>query len=87
MYYLYILRCWDDSLYTGITSNLEKRIKMHTGEIPGGAKYTRGRQPLELIYNEYIWDRSQATKKELAIKKLSKEKKLEYITFHKKKIH
>jgi len=79
MYILYILKCSDGSLYTGITNNLEKRLKMHQGELPGWAKYTRARLPVELIYSEKVWDRSEATKRELQIKKLSREKKLELI--------
>jgi len=79
MYSLYILKCSDDSLYTGITNDIEKRLKMHRWEIPGWAKYTRGRLPVELIYSEQIWDRSQASKRELQIKKLSREKKLKLI--------
>jgi len=53
---------------------------MHTGEIPGWAKYTRARLPVELVYTEQVWDRSQATKRELQIKKLSRQKKLDLIS-------
>ncbi|MCD5375343.1 GIY-YIG nuclease family protein [Candidatus Gracilibacteria bacterium] len=80
MYSLYILKCSDNTLYTGITNNLEKRLKMHAGEIPGGAKYTRARLPVELVYSEEVGDRSEATKRELQVKKLSREKKLELIS-------
>jgi len=79
MYSLYILKCSDNSLYTGITNNLEKRLKMHNWEISGWAKYTRARLPVELVYTEQIWDRSEATKRELQVKKLSRDKKLELI--------
>jgi len=79
MYCLYILKCSDDSLYTGITTDIEKRLKMHNGELPWGAKYTRARSPVELVYSQDVWDRSQATKKELQIKKLSRKEKLELI--------
>lgn len=79
MYFLYILKCSDESLYTGITTDLEKRIKMHNGELPGWAKYTSGRRPVELVYSESAWDRSQATKRELQVKKLSKWEKLQLI--------
>ena len=79
VYILYILRCADDTLYTGITNNLEKRLKMHAWEIPGGAKYTLGRNPVKLVYQEEVWDRSTATKRELQIKKLSRGKKLKLI--------
>lgn len=79
MYTLYILKCSDDSLYTGITNDLEKRLQMHRWEISGGAKYTRGRLPVELVYQEEVWNRSEATKRELEVKKLSREEKLALI--------
>lgn len=83
MYSLYILKCSDNSLYTGITNNLEKRLKMHNWEIPGWAKYTRARLPVELVYCEEVWDRSEATKREIQVKKFTRLKKLEII--HEKK--
>lgn len=52
---------------------------MHNWEIPGWAKYTRARLPVELLYSEEVWDRSEATKREIQVKKLSREKKLELI--------
>jgi len=79
MYSLYILKCSDNTLYTWITNNLDKRIKMHNWEIPGWAKYTRSRIPVEIVYSEDVWDRSEATKRELQVKKLSRQKKLELI--------
>ena len=70
---LYILRCGDGTLYTGITTDVEKRLEAHrTGK---GAKYTRGRGPLELAYREECGDHSAALKRELEIKKLSREEK------------
>ena len=73
-WYLYILRCRDDSLYTGITTDVEKRLEMHrSGK---GAKYTRGRAPLELVYREECGDHSQALKRELEIKALTRKEKL-----------
>ena len=70
---LYILRCGDGTLYTGITTDVEKRLEAHrTGK---GAKYTRGRGPLELVYREECGDHSTALKRELEIKKLSREEK------------
>jgi putative endonuclease len=70
----YLLQCSDDSLYCGITNNLEKRIALHNaGE---GAKYTRGRLPVELLYNELCIDKSSALKREIQIKKLSRQAKL-----------
>ena len=70
---LYILRCGDGSLYTGITTDVEKRLEPHrSGK---GAKYTRGRGPLELVYREECGDHSAALKRELEIKKLPREEK------------
>lgn len=74
---LYILRCRDGSLYTGITTDVQARLEAHrSGK---GAKYTRGRAPLELVYTEQCGDHSAALKRELAIKNLPKAKKLELI--------
>lgn len=70
---LYILRCADGSLYTGITTDVEKRLETHrSGK---GAKYTRGRGPLELVYSEECGDHSAALKREHEIKKLSRQEK------------
>ena len=72
-WYLYILRCKDDTLYTGITTDVEKRLEAHrSGK---GAKYTRGRGPLELVYRECCENHSEALKREAKIKKLSREAK------------
>ena len=70
---LYILRCGDGSLYTGITTDVEKRLETHrSGK---GAKYTRGRGPLTLVYREICGDHSAALKREAEIKKLSRQEK------------
>ena len=72
-WYLYILRCGDGTLYTGITTDVEKRLEAHrTGK---GAKYTRGRSPLELVYRECCDSHSHALKREAAVKKLSRQEK------------
>lgn len=71
---VYILQCRDGTLYTGITNDLTKRIAAH--EQGQGAKYTRGRAPFNLIYQEAFKNRSDATKREFAIKKLSRQNKL-----------
>ena len=72
-WYLYILRCKDDTLYTGITTDVEKRLEAHrTGK---GAKYTRGRCPLELVYREECGEHSTALRREWEIKKLHREEK------------
>ena len=76
---VYILRCADDSLYTGITNDIEKRLQQHNGEQKNGAKYTRSRQPVTLVYSESTGSRSSASKRESAIKSLSRLKKQELI--------
>lgn len=74
---LYILRCRDGSLYTGITTDVEKRFEAHNSG--KGAKYTRGRGPLELVYREECGDHSAALKRELEIKALSRDQKMKLI--------
>lgn len=74
MNYVYILRCNDDSLYTGWTNNLEKRFKAHSSG--KGAKYTKARLPVELVYYEEFEDKISAMKREYEIKKLSRREKL-----------
>ena len=77
VWYLYILRCGDDTLYTGITIDVEKRLEQHrSGK---GAKYTRGRGPLELVYRETCDSHSDALKRELEMKKMSRQEKLRFI--------
>ena len=74
IWYLYILRCRDGSLYTGITNDVSKRLEAHrTGK---GAKYTRGRGPLELVYREECGDHSAALHRELEVKAMTREEKL-----------
>ena len=75
---LYILQCSDGSLYTGITYDLERRLKAH--RCGKGAKYTRGRGPLELVYQEHCESHSHALRREYAIKQLSREEKLRLIS-------
>ena len=77
MEYVYIIRCGDGSLYTGWTNNLEKRFKAH--QAGKGAKYTRGRGPLELVHVEVFDERLEAQKRERAIKRLTRAQKLELI--------
>ncbi len=77
VWYVYILRCRDGSLYCGIANDVAARLEVHrSGK---GAKYTRGRGPLELVYTEECADKSTALKRELEIKAMSREKKLELI--------
>ena len=72
--FVYMLRCKDGSLYTGWTNDLEHRLAMHNSG--RGAKYTRGRGPLELVYSEELPDKEAALRRECAIKKLRREQKL-----------
>ncbi len=75
--YCYILECSDGSLYTGWTTDLERRLKRHNAG--RASKYTRLRRPVQLVYAERLPDRSAAQKRELAIKRLSRAKKLSLI--------
>lgn len=71
---VYILRCSDGTLYTGITTDVQRRIAEHNGS-EKGAKYTRARRPVSLVYEQHAPDRSEAAKLESAIKKLDKKGK------------
>jgi len=74
-YFVYMVRCADGSLYTGITLNPQDRIKQHNGEAAGGAKYTRSRQPVALVYLEKCPTKKVAFKREGEIKALTKAQK------------
>ena len=79
MYYVYIVKCADDTLYTGIATELERRIEEHNTS-DKGAKYTRVRRPVALVYQEEYPDRSAASKREYEIKKkMSRVEKLRLI--------
>lgn len=77
MNYTYIVKCSDGSLYTGWTNNLEKRIKDHNAG--RGAKYTKARRPVVLVYNEEFPTKQEAMKREWEIKRLSRKEKLSMI--------
>jgi len=77
-WHLYIVRCSDNSLYTGITTDLERRVLEHNTSNKG-SKYTKTRRPVELVYNETYQDRSTSSKRESEIKKLSRGDKLKMI--------
>ena len=74
-WYVYILKCSDGSLYTGITVDLDRRLDEHNNS-KKGAKYTRARRPVQMMYSETYENRSLAAKRESAIKKLSRSEKL-----------
>ena len=72
-WYVYILRCGDGSLYTGISPDVEARLQAH--HAGKGARYTRGRGPFELVYQEPAGTQDEATRRERAIKRLTRDKK------------
>jgi len=76
-WWLYILLCGDGTLYVGITTNIENRISKH--QSGKGAKYTRGRGPFQLLYNELVGDKSEASKREFHIKHMSRHEKMDLI--------
>jgi putative endonuclease len=77
MVYVYILKCSDGSLYTGWTNDLEKRLAAHNAGT--ASKCTRPRRPVKLVYSETVESKSEALKREIAIKKLTREQKVKLI--------
>ena len=77
MYFVYLLRCGDGTLYTGCTNDLRRRLAVHNAG--KGAKYTRSRLPVSLVYWESLPDKSSALRRESAIKRLSRAQKLSLI--------
>lgn len=73
---VYILKCSDGTLYIGKTTDLEKRLKQHNGELKGGAKYTRARNPVQLAYNETFSDHKSCAQREYELKQLSRSEKI-----------
>ena len=78
-WYVYILRCADGSLYTGVTTDTERRVTEHNQSDRLGAKYTRVRRPVSLVYRELCSNRSAACKREAQIKALSRAAKLKLL--------
>lgn len=76
-WFVYLLRCGDGTLYTGYTDDVERRLSVH--QSGKGAKYTRSRLPVELVYREELPDKSAALRREAAIKKLTRSEKLRLI--------
>lgn len=85
MHFVYILSCADGTLYTGYTTELDKRLAEHNGigdtktATSAGAKYTRGRRPVKLVYSEKFKNRSEAMQREYVIKCLTRREKIEMI--------
>lgn len=84
MWYVYILKCADKTFYTGITKDPDKRVKEHNSSVLG-AKYTRGRRPVKLVYTCKRKDKSRALKEECRIKKLPRIEKFKVVNLYKSK--
>ena len=74
-HWTYMVQCADGSLYTGWTTDIERRLKAHNGQIPGGAKYTAGRRPVSLAWCQSFATKQEAQSREYAVKQLSKKEK------------
>lgn len=85
-YYTYIVKCADNTLYCGWTTDIDKRMDAHNGIIKGGAKYTRGRRPVELVYVESFQKKEEAQAREYAIKQLTRPRKDKLIKGYKTKV-
>ncbi len=81
-WFVYVLRCADSTLYTGITTDTARRVQEHNAGAPLGARYTRSRRPVTLVYVESVSSRTLAAQRELAIKKLDRRRKLELCAVH-----
>ncbi|MGJ8696288.1 MAG: GIY-YIG nuclease family protein [Verrucomicrobiaceae bacterium] len=79
IWFLYMIKCGDGSLYTGIATDVERRFAEHEEGAPKGAKYTRGKGPLSLVYQVEVGTRSEACKEELRVKSLTKKEKLKLV--------
>jgi len=79
LWFVYILSCADNTLYTGITTDIERRLEEHNHDDIKSAKYTRARRPLVLVYTESVLSRQAAASREYAIKKLSRKNKIKLI--------
>jgi putative endonuclease len=82
-WFCYLMECSDGSLYTGVTKHLKRRIQQHNGLLKGGARYTRYRQPVALRCAWVLSSRSQACRRELELKKLTRRQKLALISVEK----
>jgi putative endonuclease len=82
LWFVYVLRCADNTLYTGITTDTARRVQEHNAGAPLGARYTRSRRPVTLVHMESVASRALATRREQAIKKLDRRRKLELCAVH-----
>jgi putative endonuclease len=76
---VYLVKCADGTLYTGVAADLERRLLQHNGELAGGPKYTRGRRPVQLLWCADAGNRSEAQQREAAIKNLPRAEKLKLL--------
>ena len=74
-WFVYMVRCFDDTFYTGMTKDVQRRVEEHNNSNSMGSKYTRTRRPICLVYCESLETRSEATKREKAIKRLTRKGK------------
>jgi len=79
MWFVYVLKCADKTFYTGITTNLERRLRQHNGEIIGGAKYTRSKRPCKIVAALEVENRSIASKEEARIKSMKRSEKKQWV--------
>ena len=76
---VYLLECADGTLYCGVTNNMDRRLSQHNGQIPGGARYTRGRRPVLLLANRACGNKSEALRLEKAVKSRPRTHKLQFL--------
>ncbi len=79
-WYVYMLECADGSLYIGVATDVERRLRQHNGELVGGARYTSGRRPVQLVWSEGSVDRASAQAREAQIKSWQRGDKLKLLT-------
>jgi len=79
-WHVYLLRCADGTLYTGIATEPQRRLRQHNGELAGGARYTSGRRPVELVWSEACASRSAALRREAELRRLDRAEKLALFT-------
>jgi putative endonuclease len=84
-FYAYMMECSDGTFYTGISNNLERRLRQHNGEIKGGAFYTQNKRPVKLIYKEEFETHKEAMQREFSIKKLTRKQKKLLVSLSKNK--
>jgi len=80
LWQVYLLQCADQSLYAGVTTDLGRRLLQHNGQLAGGARYTKARRPVALVWSEACNSRSDAQQREHALRRLSREQKLALIS-------